>query len=666
MLAVFVFTGFFAFATFLFSPFESDYPYDVASLVPRDVDVYISKAELARDFEPFPEPVFAANLLASKSGQALARTVLYRDLLQRIDVSDEVDEIRAQLAQLPLEVELLDLFGGEDVVVGAYLTGGTFETAEWVVAGRIDWKAKLGVALLGHPGLLGLDAQGITVEELEEGGLTLRGGQLTQPISLWRTGDVLVVSNQTKLVQRAQELEANRGQNSFLQSARYADQIQFKGRAGNELELFVDWPAFTRAAKIPTNVPNPNSDEFVSAYFGKLLALHSVRELAGSIAFDRGVTLRLNGPISSEVLTTVQKRIHHRRGVPVERVHEMARMAPLDTGLFAVLGGSIEDLLEQALLSIEPSARQLVDDAARSVWGYPNATPLLSDVAAALGSRLALIVRNHDYPAKPGDPPNDGAKVPAWCLVFAVADQSKVEGIQQKIVHNAGQFGFVGDERGSVFTHPDAQTGVDVTEFWSPFVPGTGHLASLVMGGSGQGGTYLLVGNHYQLVQDCLRHYYTRANTQDLASKVNFKTVLNAGLGAASLYLWAEPAMIEATSRALAGQLARDTVQIDWSIERPRLERRILQEEYGEAMAVRYPTDLPAEVQLRLDELYGAAAGAFEREFHAAHTPDFENRYSNTIEALGVVDSLLIQVLLQDKKFDLYLRALLAPDTLGS
>ena len=41
VLLVVLFLGYFAFSTFLFSPVESDFEYDVSALIPRDVD-YLS------------------------------------------------------------------------------------------------------------------------------------------------------------------------------------------------------------------------------------------------------------------------------------------------------------------------------------------------------------------------------------------------------------------------------------------------------------------------------------------------------------------------------------------------------------------------------------------------------------------------------------------------
>ena len=47
LLGVLLFAGFFAFTTFFYSPFEGALEEDVAALVPRDVDFFVARADLA-------------------------------------------------------------------------------------------------------------------------------------------------------------------------------------------------------------------------------------------------------------------------------------------------------------------------------------------------------------------------------------------------------------------------------------------------------------------------------------------------------------------------------------------------------------------------------------------------------------------------------------------
>ena len=48
-LSLLILAGLWAFSTFFFNPFEDKYAYDLASLIPREVDFYVSKARLRRE-----------------------------------------------------------------------------------------------------------------------------------------------------------------------------------------------------------------------------------------------------------------------------------------------------------------------------------------------------------------------------------------------------------------------------------------------------------------------------------------------------------------------------------------------------------------------------------------------------------------------------------------
>ena len=49
LLAVVSFVGYFTFSTLLFPPHEGRWGFDVASLIPRDVDFFAAKADLSGD-----------------------------------------------------------------------------------------------------------------------------------------------------------------------------------------------------------------------------------------------------------------------------------------------------------------------------------------------------------------------------------------------------------------------------------------------------------------------------------------------------------------------------------------------------------------------------------------------------------------------------------------
>ena len=83
-LGVVLFTGYFAFSTFLFNPLEARYAYDVSTLLPRDVDFFAAKSNLASDFDSNLEPRFLARFESTEWGQALLQSPQWTALQQEL------------------------------------------------------------------------------------------------------------------------------------------------------------------------------------------------------------------------------------------------------------------------------------------------------------------------------------------------------------------------------------------------------------------------------------------------------------------------------------------------------------------------------------------------------------------------------------------------------
>jgi len=156
-LSLLVLGALWAFSTFFFNPFEDRYAFDLASLVPREVDFYVSKAELRRDFDPLPRPAFADEFLADERGQAFLELQSVAELLDGLELEETLAPLEESLAQLPVQADPLSIFGGTDVAVAGNFQGTTLEQANWAVYGRANWMGKLGIELV-ESGFLDLEA----------------------------------------------------------------------------------------------------------------------------------------------------------------------------------------------------------------------------------------------------------------------------------------------------------------------------------------------------------------------------------------------------------------------------------------------------------------------------------------------------------------------------
>lgn len=654
-------TGFGLFTTLFFNPFEADYPFDVSTLIPREVDFYVSKADLRADFDPLPRPVFADAFEASRGGRAVQRLATYKDLLAGIDVAPALEEVRANLAKLPIDAELLELFGGEDLAFAGNLSGSTLAMSEWVLAGRTNWIGKLGVELLSRPGWIGLAEQGITASAIMEGedrlGTTLSGGTLDRPLSVARLGDVILVATKEDFVRKAHALEAVRGQDSFGLTAKYGGHVATEKREGDELELFVDYTKLAGVLGWRGDLPDQESNYFLPKFLGRLAQLACVRELIGTLGFGNGLALRANGTFNSELLTPTHKSLYRERGFDQETLMGVAKLAHADAGLVLYGHAGLGELLRQWRAASEEALISNLMDTVRGAFAYDDIESLFADFDAAFYDRFALVVRRLDYPDEgESGPPHDAAVVLAWTLVLWVEDRSRLDEIVQKIQAKPALFGIQGRKSGSpgIMRNVGVAGGNEVIEYWNPHIPGTGHLATTTATTTG-GQRVFLLSNHNKMPAEMVQlESGMRSDLRRLADDSVFGVLAGAGLARSNLALWANPRAIDGTLRQWLDEAAGSDVAaaIDWKIERPRIDAKILGEQFGG----RTEAELSEEEKEQLLALSDQEAEQFKSTFVAEHAGTRRAEYENRLAALEIASGVFVELALDEKKFDLFLR----------
>ncbi|MEM7309879.1 MAG: hypothetical protein AAF682_24595 [Planctomycetota bacterium] len=647
-LVLLAFATWFGFRTFLFNPLEDDYAYDVSTLIPRGVDFYLSKADLGRDIDPDLTLAVSEAFEASERGQALEKLPAFQELLAVVDTAEIREEVRRQLSQLPIEVDPLELFGGEDLALAGFFQGGSRAQNDWAVYGRANWVAKMGVALLAYPGLLKLEEQGLSVEQVDdatEGFIAYRlsGGQLERPLLVQRIQDVVILGTDAELFRQVPQLVRTRGENSFGLSAKYEDQINLTGRDGDELELFVDYRGLAESKGWSGRWPDTKAEEFLPAYLGRFFQAGAINEVIGHLTFGRVVSLDLHTTLSSEVIEGAQKRLYRRRGFDRETVlSEVAQLIPQDVGLFAYGVGDVHDLLHEALASSEDALVSNLEDMVRSVWSYDDCDPMIEDLDAMFADRFAFCMRANDYEVRDDDPPHDGAVVPAWALVLWVEDPERVKQYRETIHSRQADFLIQGREPGSkgVFEHTLRPSGKLVYEYWSPMVPGTGHMATLT--DELRGGTVFMIGNNHNLVGQMSKTYFDGASggAPRLSELPTFRTQVGAALPSANLLLWVNPKTMARTWRGMAQRWASDKVVIDWSVERPRLEQKFVKENMPGAVWGQLTESQQEELDLRIQP----ELDSFEAQFRGQHSARFEADYRDRIAAFEAFDAALLVV----------------------
>ncbi len=664
LLGLVLFIGYFAFSTFLFPPHEGDWEFDVAGLVPRDVDFYVAKSGLADDFDEFPRLAAASRIEGTEAWLELDASPAYGAWLERNGVEESLAQLAEVLEQIPLGYTALDLFGGSDLALAGRFKGQTLKHADWAVYGRLNWMAKAALGALNYPGLLGLGDSGLVIVE-EQGILHLAGGQLSQDIYVARVLDVGVLGSDPGLVRAAVELERARGENSLFLSADYGDRIaNARGRSvkGDEVEVLLDLRALLDNAGHTGPLPDTSSQHFLTAFLGRVFQVPACRKAMGVIGFDEGVSIELYGTFSSEEITDAQRRIYGRdNGFGHKDVLEkIATVAPADAVLFAYLEGPISTLLEQVLASVEPAMRTNLADAFRSTGRYPNLNAVIDQLASSLHNRLALVVTENDYPLeeKPNPetglmeyvgPPNDGQTVFAVSLVTWYSNEDRLVELRDIIGEAPTYFGLEGrDGASGHYVHSIGNYGTH--EFWSRFVPGTGVIATM------NTHDQFIVTNVHEMLRDIYKtttiggRKYPR-----LADRPEFGALLSDTVPSANLLVWLDPQGARKTLEEQAEEGASENAAagIDWAKKRAEEENKIL----PQLFPGRGRRQLTRDQRDRLNAAVDPILSEFRRDFIAQQIPELLRERQRQIAYGMSCTAFLMLIQLEPRSFSLSLRA---------
>lgn len=666
VLLVLLFAGYFAFATFLFNPAEGAYEPDVSTLAPESVDFFVAKAALREDFDVFPNLRVAESLQATRAFGELERSgqwAAWKRELGLDTLQQRAEEIRAQT----FGTNLIEVFGGRDVALaGNFGASGGLAGAQWAAYGRVDWRGKLALSLCRYPSLIGLSEQGIECQ-VDGEILEFSGAGFAQPIHVTRIRDVVVAGNSRVLVEKARELDAGGGQGSFGQGAQYFDHIQNAPRNSrrDEIELAVGWRELSKALAVPERWPDAQSENLWTAFAGRMFQLGSLNRLAGVVGFDGGLQVNLHGDLSSELMTPVQQKLYRRRGADNGVfTREISRMVRSDAALFVVLEAPLGDLLRELLASSEEALRANLEDLLREVGQFKpsgeqqtHTDALIAELDALFRDRVALILRDNDYPMSANDAPHDDEPTVAWTLALWTDGSEKARGrikeLSEMVSLHYRSFGISGREAGErgVFTNNCQPGNYEIWEFWSRFVPGTGHIATAV------NGEVFLISNHYRMVCEALN---TRDNSRNdpafpqLADRPDFMRLATESLPQANLMVWAEPKALARLASHFTDRAVRDEIsaRIDWRSERARIELEVMRDAFPDRMR----STLEGDDKARFEELVAGRVTELETRLQTEQAPALKKQYERTWTYLSTLSALVAMLALDPKRIDLSLR----------
>lgn len=639
------------FSALFFNPMESDFEADVAALVPRDVDFFLAKADLADAFDRFPHLAAEKALAANEHWRSFVESPEGKRLADKLKIEETLAEIQKSTAQIPLGMQPQQVFGGRDLAIAGYFRGTDLAQADWAVYGRANWLGKLAAAALQHPGLLRLDERGLKVE-IGDGQVGVSGAGLPRKLHVARIRDVVIVSTVPELCTKARALVAKGFEDSLFQSAGYYDWIQKATRdeKRDEFEIYFDARKAIASLALPKSWPDPKSQEFGTALFGRVFQLGSLKDLMGVLGVDEGVTLDIHGDLSSEQITPEQERLYRTRGFDVKTLFgEAAQLAPRDTSLFVFLHAPVSDFLHILLGSCEPALRQNLEDLFRSTGKYPNLEKLVAELDASLKDRAALIVRPNDYPADPEGPPHNDAPVPAMALVLWPKNVDQINTLRQMIGEQGGRFGLAGRRQGEPGFFKNTESGYETREYWCMAIDGTGVIVTA------NAAQLTIITNSLGMMGHLLKTYTQKSQQYpSLADDDRFQALIRSSLTHGSLLVYANPATIAPILRNRAQSLAAiaATGGFDAKTERARIDAKILRESYdGRAENALSPEEHAEFIQKGDD-----AIQAMRKRVKDQQVPTLMAEQERWISWSEAVTGALVILALDPKSFDLSVR----------
>lgn len=598
--------GFAGFATLVWNPFEGRHG-EIRKAVPFGVDFYVAKANLADDFEDFPQPWFWSDFLASPAYPKIRLGAWYKSATA--DVTKMVDEIRrvqAELAEIPvLNLRIVDDAIGQDVAIAGKLRSDRdgFDVCAYT---RVSWKLRAGYELLGFD-FVRSKLRGIALKE-EDGIYELRGN--ADPVYLTRVKDLLIAGTSRDLVQKSLSLtQPDNTGDSIWTSAAYNDlllsPLEDARRSDNTIELMGDmaavreWsPAF---ANWPGTSPDVTQEEKLLRAF---LAPKSMRRLWSSVQLDEDtihILSRLR--VDPGELDPFQRRFQDGRGGSVGTwLKPFLRLVPYSAAFAATLRVPPGDFLQACFQTLETDAQNLIEDGMRRAGQRGGLTGMIDQVAPGLEPWVGIVFRNNDYPRyKKEFEVAIPSPAPVWALVLRAGEggggriQDLIRLFKERLRY---QLKFEGVD---VFINVGPNKEQKIQEWGNRMIPATGQIALLYDDKSRD----FIVSNSGKLVREMVNARFRSDGVRPLGQVDAVQRAVDALPQTVSGFAWlnGERALNvvqryqEFTSKRLQAEAPDQGFLIE---QRPGVERAILAREFP---GRREASDLRGGDATRFDQL---------------------------------------------------------------
>jgi hypothetical protein len=378
--------------------------------IPRNVDFFLLKKDLAEDLDKGYEPRFLPRLKASQFWSDFRATGDFERRVIESGIEETLDELVAELDKAPIDL-VHNLVGQELAFAGRARPGAAAEvgggegtaaelmaSAQFALQLRVRWKVKLGFRGLQW-GLAGSFVPGLEVEAVDQH-LVLKSAFHGRDLLLWRHLDMLVVSNDASYLGEIQKLvqEAGSSRESFrADNVDYQMMERERAEEGEDVSeaFFILRPKGVMTAlglvdPIPAPPAAPNST-LVGRFIGQIFSSELVEKVAGysrastnPLSLGSGYSgLRLRGQVQLrdvkdgegtgiDAPSRIEKdreaflkvKLDESLSVPPvssddaeKSISTYAGLVPDDVALFAYLAGDLSGLFHLVERSLAPSGK---------------------------------------------------------------------------------------------------------------------------------------------------------------------------------------------------------------------------------------------------------------------------------------------------------------------
>jgi hypothetical protein len=392
---------------FIFNPFEGSLP-DMRDAVPRDVDFFLRKTDLAEDFADFPEPHFWQQFSDSSSWRTLEGGPIHRDLQANLQLDRALEEIRAAIQQTRDNtggfVDPVADAVGREVIVAGRLDGRSLDQVRWCLYTRVSWKVRAGWGLK-NIGVLqsALAGAGIQVQD-EDDMLVFSMPGNPQPIYAARYLDCLMISNDRDLMQESLDLVEGIGQGEpFGRSSIYVDGISkpiqsWENRANpfetNAVEFYLRPQTLLPFQTLQRLWPDAgNLDSMNERVLAAFINLNAWRFLTGSLLFERdSLSVLARVELNRNEHTPFQGRFF--QAEPQDRsrwLDPFLRMVPESACACAALRMPAGEFLQEMYRALDSVDQNLLDEGLRRTGEYQGMRDLIERIDLALLPRTGFV-----------------------------------------------------------------------------------------------------------------------------------------------------------------------------------------------------------------------------------------------------------------------------------